>query len=148
MHAGRLHHNAKLGDYQSYRSMSIITLTTDFGGGPYVAAMKGVIYSIAPEAQVVDITHSVRPQDIRGGAMVLEQATPWFPPGSIHVAVIDPGVGSERRILYAEIADQQYVAPDNGLLSRLAARRKPSRMIAVEEPHFWLPQVSATFHGR
>jgi S-adenosylmethionine hydrolase len=128
--------------------MSFITLTTDFGGGPYVAAMKGVIYSIAPDAHVVDITHAIRPQDIRAGALVLEQSTPWFPAGSIHVAVIDPGVGSERKVVYAEIAGQQYVAPDNGLLSRLAARQKPSRIIAVEEPEFWLPQVSATFHGR
>lgn len=128
--------------------MPLITLTTDFGGGPYVAVMKGVIHSIAPEARIVDVSHAVLPQDIRGGAIVLEQATPWFPTGTIHVAVVDPGVGSQRGIVYAEIAGQRYVAPDNGLLSRLAARQKPARIIAVEEPEFWLPHVSATFHGR
>jgi S-adenosylmethionine hydrolase len=129
--------------------MPLITLTTDFGNGsPYAAAMKGVIYSIAPEATVVDLTHAIRPQDVRSGAIVLEQATPWFPPGSIHVAVVDPGVGSQRRIVYAEISGQRYVAPDNGLLSRLEARHTASRIVAVEEPEFWLPQISATFHGR
>ena len=129
--------------------MPLITLTTDFGGGsPYVAAMKGVILSINPEAQIVDVTHAVPAQDIGAGALVLEQATPWFPAGSLHVAVVDPGVGSERGIVYAEIAGQQYIAPDNGLLGRLAARHEPSRIVAVEDPAFWLPRVSATFHGR
>ncbi|HET6884214.1 MAG TPA: SAM-dependent chlorinase/fluorinase [Pirellulales bacterium] len=129
--------------------MPLITLTTDFGNGsPYVAVMKGVIYSIAPEATVVDLTHGIRPQDVRSGALVLEQATVWFPPGTVHVAVIDPGVGSQRRIVYAEIGGQHYVAPDNGLLSRLAARQSPSKILAVEEPEFWLPHVSSTFHGR
>src|SRR5215469_15121751 len=99
--------------------MPVITLTTDFGtGSPYVAAMKGVILSINPQAQIVDLTHAIHAQDIAEGAFVLEQFTPWFPPGTIHVAVVDPGVGSRRRIVYAEIGDQRYVAPDNGLLSR------------------------------
>ncbi|HVX10498.1 MAG TPA: SAM-dependent chlorinase/fluorinase [Pirellulales bacterium] len=129
--------------------MSLITLTTDFGiGSPYVATMKGVIWSIHPEARVVDITHAIPPQNIRAGALALEDTTPWFPPGSIHVAVVDPGVGSERRIVYAEIEGRHYVAPDNGLLSRLAARHEPSRIVAVEAPEFWLPRISATFHGR
>jgi S-adenosylmethionine hydrolase len=129
--------------------MSLITLTTDFGvSSPYVAVMKGVIYSIHPRAKVVDLAHSIKPQDVRAGALALEQATPWFPRESIHVAVIDPGVGSQRGIVYAEIAGQRYVAPDNGLLSRLASREKPARIVAIEEPQFWLPRVSATFHGR
>lgn len=129
--------------------MSLITLTTDFGGGSaYVAVMKGVIYAINANAQVVDITHDIHPQDIRAGALVLEQTTPWFPPGTIHLAVIDPGVGSQRGIVYVEVAGGRYVAPDNGLLGRLAAREKPARIVAVEEPKFWLPRVSATFHGR
>lgn len=129
--------------------MSLITLTTDFGGGsPYVAVLKGVIFAINANAQVVDVTHDIKPQDVRSGALVLEQATPWFPPGTIHVAVVDPGVGSQRGIVYAEIGGGRYVAPDNGLLSRLAAREKPARILAVEEPRFWLPRVSATFHGR
>ncbi len=128
---------------------SLITLTTDFGAGSrYVGAMKGVIYSIHPEARVVDLTHSVAPQDVRGGAIALAEMAPWFPPQTIHVAVVDPGVGSSRAIVYARIGSQQFVAPDNGLLSRLAEREKPSKIIRIEEPRFWLPVVSATFHGR
>ena len=129
--------------------MSLITLTTDFGAGsPYVACMKGVILNINPAASLVDISHSVPPQDVCRGAQVLDQATPWFPPGSLHLAVVDPGVGTDRRLLYAEIAGQRYLAPDNGLLSLLALRGVPTRMRAVSEPGFWLQPVSATFHGR
>ena len=129
--------------------MPIITLTTDFGtGSPYVAAMKGVILSINPEVTLVDLTHDVRPQDVRQGAMVLDDTTGYFPDGTIHVAVVDPGVGSERKIVYARIGKQQYLAPDNGLLSRLARRRPPAKIIAVSEPDYWLSPVSVTFHGR
>lgn len=128
---------------------TIITLTTDFGAGsPYVAAMKGVILSINAEAAIVDVTHAVPPQDVRRGALALEEATPWFPDGTIHVAVVDPGVGSSRRILYAQFGRQHYIAPDNGLLSRLALPQPAGKMIALEAPEFWLPRVSATFHGR
>ena len=127
----------------------IITLTTDFGvGSPYAAAMRGVILSINPLANLVDITHGVPAQDVRQAAIVLEDATPWFPPGTIHVAVVDPGVGSQREIVYAEIGGQRYVAPDNGLLGRLALRTKPTRIVAVRRAEHWLPRVSATFHGR
>lgn len=129
--------------------MPVITLTTDFGtGSPYVAAMKGVILSIDPGVTLVDVTHDVRPQDIRQGALVLDDATHFFPDGTIHVAVVDPGVGGDRKIVYARIGTQQYVAPDNGLLSRLARRRPPAKIIAVSEPDHWLSPVSATFHGR
>src|ERR1700754_2970768 len=101
------------------RPPAIITLTTDFGvGSRYVAAMKGVILSINPHVQVVDISHAVAPQDIRGGALVLADSCMWFPVGTIHVAVVDPGVGSNRRIIYAHIGGHHFVAPDNGLLSR------------------------------
>ena len=130
-------------------SEPLITLTTDFGeGSSYVAAMKGVIYSIHPTARLVDISHHVPPQDVRLAALMLEDATRWFPPGSIHVAVIDPGVGTQRGIVFAEIGQQCYVAPDNGLLSRLVLHEPPSRIYAVENPRYWLPEVSATFHGR
>src|SRR4051794_7724846 len=102
---------------EDHQSPSIITLTTDFGpGSRYIAAMKGVILSINPRATTIDISHTVPPQDIRAGAIVLAETAPWFPPGTIHVAVIDPGVGSNRRIVYARIGAQQFVAPDNGLL--------------------------------
>jgi len=127
----------------------IITLTSDFGDGSrYVAAMKGVILSINPEVRLVDISHSIPAQDIRKGAIVLSETARWFPPQTIHVAVVDPGVGSTRRIIYARIGSQQFVAPDNGLLSRLAMCEKPTKIVSVEKPEFWLPNVSATFHGR
>jgi S-adenosyl-L-methionine hydrolase (adenosine-forming) len=127
----------------------IVTLTTDFGhASPYAAAMKGVILSINPDANVVDITHGVPHQDVHQGAIVLADVTPTFPTGAIHVAVIDPGVGSSRPIVYAEIAGQRYLAPDNGLLDRLALVQAPSTIVELADPAYWLPQVSATFHGR
>lgn len=127
----------------------IVTLTTDFGqGSPYVATMKGVILSIAPEVTLVDVTHRVPPQDIRHAALVLGGVTSYFPDGTLHVAVVDPGVGSGREILYAEIAGQRYLAPDNGLLSRLALRTPPSKIVALTDPAWWRHPVSATFHGR
>jgi S-adenosylmethionine hydrolase len=128
---------------------SVITLTTDFGlSGPYVGAMKGVILSINPAAQLVDITHSISPQDIRQAAMVLEGATPWFPAGTIHLVVVDPGVGTERGIIYAEIGNQRYVCPDNGLLDRLTLKNPPTRIISLSNSQHWASHVSATFHGR
>ncbi len=129
--------------------MPIITLTTDFGtGSPYVAAMKGVILSINPAAMIVDISHAVGAQDITRGALVLEDTTPWFPADTIHVAVVDPGVGTARSILYARIGSQQYIAPDNGLLGRLTARTRPSLVLRLTEREYWLAEVSHTFHGR
>ncbi len=129
--------------------MPIITLTTDFGNGsPYVAAMKGVILSINSAATIVDISHAVPAQDVSRGALVLEDTTPWFPADTIHVAVIDPGVGTNRAILYARIGRQQYVAPDNGLLGRLMARTPPALVVQLSEREHWLPEVSTTFHGR
>ncbi|MCU0871662.1 MAG: SAM-dependent chlorinase/fluorinase [Pirellulaceae bacterium] len=130
-------------------SRSMITLTTDFGAGsPYVAQIKGVILSIQPQAVLVDLTHSIPPQDIRQGALVLEDVTPRFPARSIHVAVVDPGVGTDRRILAAEIGGRYYIAPDNGLLGRLFNATPAARMVAVTQSEYWLPDVSATFHGR
>ncbi|MBX3415318.1 MAG: SAM-dependent chlorinase/fluorinase [Pirellulales bacterium] len=127
----------------------IITLTTDFGSSsPYVAAMKGVILSINPEAEIVDLTHAIPPQDIRRGALALEEVCPYFPADAIHVAVVDPGVGTRRTIVYAEIAGRRYLAPDNGLLSRLALAAHPSRIVALTDTSFWREQVSSTFHGR
>jgi hypothetical protein len=127
----------------------IITLTTDFGvGSPYVAQMKGVILSIHPEVTIVDVTHAIPPQNVRQGAITLAEAAKWFPPETIHVAVVDPGVGTARKIIYARIGPQHFIAPDNGLLSRLALSTPPSTIITVAEREFWLPDVSATFHGR
>jgi S-adenosyl-L-methionine hydrolase (adenosine-forming) len=129
--------------------MSIITLTTDFGSGShYAAAMKGVILSIHPAATIVDVTHDVPPQDIRRAAILLDNVADWFPPETIHVAVVDPSVGTDRAIVYARIGQQQFVAPDNGLLSRLAARTPPVKLIRLADPAYWLERVSTTFHGR
>jgi len=131
------------------RPMPIITLTTDFGAGsPYAAVVKGVILSINPAAMLLDISHSVPPQDVRSGALLLENATPWFPEGTIHLAVVDPGVGTDRQILYARIGRQQYVAPDNGVLSRLLAKTPAAELRRVANSAHWLDPVSATFHGR
>lgn len=127
----------------------IITLTTDFGlDSLYTAQIKGVILSLQPRATVVDATHAIAPQDIRQGALALEAITPRFPRGSIHIAVIDPGVGTDRQILAAEIDGRYYVAPDNGLLSRLLAADRGARVVVLNRPAHWLPAVSATFHGR
>jgi S-adenosylmethionine hydrolase len=127
----------------------LITFTTDFGtGSPYVAQMKGVILSICREVELIDVTHAVSPQNIREGTIVLADVAPRFPSGTIHVAVVDPGVGTARRLIYAEIGSQRFLAPDNGLLSLLVRRELPRRMIALENPRFWLSQPSPTFHGR
>lgn len=134
---------------QDNSSPAIITLTTDFGpSSRYIGAMKGVILSINPFATIVDLSHAVPARDIRAGAITLAETAPWYPAGTIHVAVIDPGVGSKRRIVYAQIGQHHYIAPDNGLLSRLAMMERPSKMISVEEPKHWMPAVSRTFHGR
>lgn len=128
---------------------AIITLTTDFGtGSRYVAAMKGVILSLNPSACLIDISHNVPPQDIAAGAIALAETAPYFPPNTIHIAVVDPGVGSQRRIVYARIGSQHFIAPDNGLLSRLAFHERPTKIIDINDPRFWLPEVSTTFHGR
>ena len=127
----------------------LITLTTDFGeGSPYVAQMKAVILTIHPQATLIDITHSISPQDIRYGALVLDDVAPRFPAATMHVCVVDPGVGTGRKIVYAGIGDQQFIAPDNGLLSLVARRFPTSDVIAVESRRYWREPVSSTFHGR
>ena len=129
--------------------MAIITLTTDFGtGSPYVAAMKGVIFSLNPAATVVDITHDIPAQDVRHAAVVLDDVTDRFPPGTIHVVVVDPGVGTDRALVFVRIGRQNYLAPDNGVLSRLARRKTPAKIVRLTERRYWLHPVSATFHGR
>ena len=128
---------------------NIITLTTDFGtSDSYVAQMKGAILSINPRAQIVDVTHEVPPQDVARGAMILDEIARVFPGGTIHVAVVDPGVGSARRIVAAEAAGQRFLAPDNGLLGPVLARAPAVRIHRVTSDQFWRTPVSATFHGR
>jgi len=129
--------------------MSVITLTTDFGpGSAYVAALKGVILSIHPTATIVDLSHEVPPQDVRRAALLLFDAADCYPPETIHLVVVDPGVGTDRAIVYARIGSQQFIAPDNGLLGRLAARTPPSKIIRLVDQQYWRQPVSATFHGR
>jgi S-adenosylmethionine hydrolase len=128
---------------------SIITLLTDFGTQDYfVAAMKGVILSRNPHAQIIDITHEVPPQNIRAGAFNLLAAYRDFPAGTIHVAVVDPGVGSDRRAIIMECANQFFVAPDNGLLSWIAQREKKCFVYQVTDKTVFRQPVSNTFHGR
>jgi S-adenosylmethionine hydrolase len=130
-------------------STPLITLTTDFGtGSPYVAALKGVILTINPAVHLVDISNAIAPQNVRQAALALEAVIPYFPSGTIHVAVVDPGVGTLRRIVYACMEGQHFIAPDNGILGRLADRWPPSMMIEIREPAYWQRDVSSTFHGR
>jgi S-adenosylmethionine hydrolase len=127
---------------------SIITLTTDFGlSDHFVGAMKGVILSLAPAATIVDITHEVPPYGISEGAFAIAEAYRYFPKKTVHVVVVDPGVGTARRPLLAEAAGQYFVAPDNGVLSMVYAREKPRVRAITSEKHFRKP-VSRTFHGR
>lgn len=128
--------------------MSIITLTTDFGtASPYVAAMKGVILSLNPAAVIVDLSHAIRPQDVRHADYFLATAAPYFPAGSIHLCVVDPGVGSERAAVCIEIGGQRFVGPDNGVFTTLL-RRGPAVVRRLADPRYWRPSVSSTFHGR
>jgi S-adenosylmethionine hydrolase len=129
--------------------MPIITLMTDFGvSSPYVAEMKGVILSICATANIVDLTHAVPAQDVMAGAFLWKQATMTFPPGAIHVAVVDPGVGSERPIVAARRSGSIFIAPDNGLLGLIVESVPPDLIIELDDPAFWRDTVSATFHGR
>jgi S-adenosyl-L-methionine hydrolase (adenosine-forming) len=126
----------------------IITLTTDFGlHDPFVGIMKGVILSICPSARLVDLTHEVAPQDILGGALALEAGWPYFPEGSVHLAVVDPGVGSARRALAVQARGHYLVGPDNGLLTP-ALMDAGWRAVALTAPEYRLAEVSRTFHGR
>jgi S-adenosyl-L-methionine hydrolase (adenosine-forming) len=128
---------------------AIITLTTDFGeGSRYVAAMKGVILSINPNVRIVDLTHVIPHQDIRAGAIILAETTRWFPPNTIHIAVVDPGVGSTRRIVYAQVGQHHFIGPDNGLLSGVSRIEPPSKVVCITAKEHWMPEVSPTFHGR
>ncbi|HJQ82531.1 MAG TPA: SAM-dependent chlorinase/fluorinase [Candidatus Binatia bacterium] len=127
----------------------IVTLTTDFGlDDPFVGIMKGVIASRAPEARIIDVTHAVPPQDVLAGALVLRHAVPYFPPRSVHVAVVDPGVGTARRPLCVEVDGGFLVGPDNGLLSLAAEATGVRRIVHLTEERFFLSPRSRTFHGR
>lgn len=127
--------------------MNVITFTTDFGNGPYVAAMKGVILSINQAARMVDISHGVPPQDIVRGAYALYTTAPHFE-DAVHVAVVDPGVGTDRRGIALECEGGVLVGPDNGLLMPVARRLGLRKAVHLVERRFWKDDVSSTFHGR
>jgi S-adenosylmethionine hydrolase len=128
----------------------LVTLTTDFGlRDSYAAEMKAVILSISPKTMVVDITHQVDKFNVRMGAYVLATASPWFPEGTVHVAVVDPGVGTRRRPLIVKADKVLFVGPDNGVLA-LAVKNNGGkiRVYCITNNEFMLPKVSSTFHGR
>ena len=142
-----------------------IVLTTDFGlADAYVGMMRGVIFSINPQAVVIDLTHGIGPQDVRHGAVALADAHTYFPEGSIFVAVVDPGVGTDRPAILLETPHHRFVAPDNGLLTLVCRRYGPGfgtanlpgpapvpdgcRAWRLTNPAYWRHPVSATFHGR
>lgn len=128
---------------------SIITLLTDFGAkDTYVGVMKGVILGISPSARIVDLTHDVPKFNTRYAAFLLRASTPYFPKGTIHVAVVDPGVGTPRRAVIVETERSFLVGPDNGALSLAAQLEGVKRVVEIENEEYMLPQRSETFHGR
>jgi S-adenosyl-L-methionine hydrolase (adenosine-forming) len=127
----------------------IITLTTDFGTNDhFVGAMKGVILDIVPDAQIVDICHSVQAFDVLDGALTISQAYSYFPNRTVHVVVIDPGVGTARRPILASCDKYHFVAPDNGVLSLVYAREERMHVRHITSEHYFLQPVSNTFHAR
>jgi len=126
-----------------------ITLTTDFGQqDPYVGVMKGVIAAINPQAQVIDLSHGVPPQNIMAAGLILQHSIRYFPAGTVHVVVVDPGVGSSRRPILMEFDGSYFIGPDNGVLSVPLERKQPSQIIHLSNPTFQLETISKTFHGR
>ncbi|MGE0679844.1 MAG: S-adenosyl-l-methionine hydroxide adenosyltransferase family protein [Candidatus Binatia bacterium] len=130
-------------------SQHIITLLTDFGSrDAFVGVMKGVMLDVNPSVAFVDLSHEVPPQDILAGALILRSAASFFPPGTIHLAVVDPGVGSSRRALLVETPRAFFVGPDNGLLSLAAPADAVTRLIYLTNEQYFLTLRSQTFHGR
>jgi S-adenosylmethionine hydrolase len=127
----------------------LITLTTDFGAAHgYVGTMKGVILGITPNARLVDISHEVAPHNLRQAAYVLYTAYPYFPPHTVHLVVVDPGVGSARRAIALRTPAGHFVGPDNGVLTYVMAREPVEALVELADPRYRLPRVSHTFHGR
>jgi S-adenosyl-L-methionine hydrolase (adenosine-forming) len=127
----------------------IITLTTDFGlTDHFVGTMKGVILEVAPEAQIVDISHAVQPFDILDGALMISQAYSYFPSGTVHMVIVDPGVGTTRRPVILSSDRHLFVAPDNGVLSLVYDREERISVRHITADHYFLRPRSNTFHGR
>jgi S-adenosyl-L-methionine hydrolase (adenosine-forming) len=126
-----------------------ITLITDFGlNDHFVGAMKGVILNIAPDAQIVDITHAVQPYDILDGSLALAETYNYFPPRTVHLVIVDPGVGTARRPIIASSDRHNFVAPDNGVLSLMYAKEERLHVRHVSSNHYFVQPISNTFHGR
>ncbi|MCD6232212.1 SAM-dependent chlorinase/fluorinase [Candidatus Aerophobetes bacterium] len=129
--------------------MSFIVLLTDFGlENNFTGVVKGVIYSVNPEAKIIDLTHNISPQDIKEGAFYLLTSYKYFPQNTIFVVVIDPGVGSKRKIVLVKTAKYYFLAPDNGVLSWVLKKEKIERIIEVSEEKYFINPVSSTFHAR
>lgn len=133
---------------------SLITLTTDFGlTDGFVGVMRGVIYSIAPDAPVIDLSHGIPPQQVYPGARLLAASVPFFPPQTVHLCVVDPGVGSARKAIAIAVGETILVGPDNGVLSLAVVQLErtlavPARAVELDQPRYRLARVSNTFHGR
>jgi S-adenosylmethionine hydrolase len=129
--------------------MPIITLLTDFGSKDhYVASMKGVILNINPQCTLVDITHEVRPHDIQEGAFILSNTYSYFPKGTIHLSVVDPGVGGTRKPILLVTQNYYFIGPDNGLFTFVEQREKLKQVVVLTKQKYFLPKISMTFHGR
>ncbi len=127
----------------------LIAFLTDYGyADTYVAQVKAVLLRLCPTCEVLDLTHGVPPQNVRSGAYLLASATPYLPDGAIVIAVVDPGVGTARRAVAVQGLRHTYLAPDNGLLSLALRDDPPQKAVALDNPRYHLPEVSATFHGR
>ncbi len=127
----------------------IITLLTDFGTkGHYVASMKGAILNINPQCVLIDITHQVDPQDIEEAGFILANTYSYFPKGTIHLSVVDPGVGGIRKPILVVTRNYFFVGPDNGLLTLVAQREKIKQVVVLNKKKYFLPKISGTFHGR
>jgi hypothetical protein len=127
----------------------IITLTTDFGlSDPYVAMMKGVILSINPSARIVDVTHQVGTGSIAQAALLIHETFPYFPKGTVHLAVVDPGVGSHRRLIALTAAAHIFVGPDNGLFWPVFREFEGAKAVELSQSRYFLPSITQTFHGR
>lgn len=129
--------------------MAIVTLTTDYGTRDYyAAALNGVIRAISAKAEIVTITHDVPPFAVLHGAFLLRQVWLWYPAGTVHLAVVDPGVGSNRRLIAGQYEGRYLLAPDNGLATLVHRDLKAEAMHVIDNPRFALPTISRTFHGR
>jgi len=127
----------------------IITLTTDFGeSDPYVAMMKGVILSINTDAKIIDITHQIPAGSIQEGGSIIKESYKYFPSGTVHVGVVDPGVGGKRRPIAVLVEGYFFVGPDNGLFSTIIETQRHTDIIHLKEKRYWMNSISPTFHGR